>query len=206
MPRTTSFLVGEMSSRMGEAMDFAAVSEGSRDFLYTRRLYVYEAAYLLAFSAWENMLEQSFLRFLCGFKNSAGVPVRFGTWGRPATLGQASVLVLGGRRFKLWHNPQEVADRSKGFFNAGPHENVLQSALADIEDFAAIRHYVAHRNHDTNVKFQNAAVRLTGAPVHGGRPGRMLRAETIDAVTGAKVTWLERICADLGRYATQIAA
>ena len=204
MPRTTAFLADEFRARTGEAKELAQTAEGSKEFLYTRRLYIYEAAYLLAFSAWENALEQSFLRFLCGFRNTAGVPTRAGTWARPSNLHDANLLVLGGRRFKLWHGPHDVIDRSKGYFASGPHEVVLQSALAEIEDFAAIRHFVAHRNQDTALKFQAAATRLTGAPILGGRAGRMLRNDTIDPVTGSQVTWLERICADLERYASQI--
>ena len=205
MPRATSFLVDDLSSRIDEAKDLAQAAEGSRAFLYTRRLYIYEAAYLLAFSAWENLLEQSFLRFLCGFRNRGGVPARAGAWVRPDTITAAYTASLSGRRYNLWHNPQDVIGRSRGFFANGPHEAVLLSALADIDDFAAIRHFVAHRNQDTRLKFQVAATRLTGAPILGGRAGRLLRSSTTDTVTGLPVTWLERICSDLHRYADQIA-
>lgn len=206
MTRTTSFLVDELSARIAEARELVDAVEGSSSFLYTRRLFIYEAAYLLAFSAWENLLEQSFFRFLCGCAAGAGVPARFGSWSRPKTIQTANTLILGGRAHLLWHNPGQVISRSKRYFSLGPHEIVLLSALSDIENFAAIRHYVAHRNADTGIKFQAAATSLTGAPVHGGRAGRLLRATTVDAVTGLKVTWFERITADLERYATQIAA
>jgi hypothetical protein len=63
MPKSTSFLVSDLADQLREAIEIAEAAENSSTFLYTRRLYVYEAAYLLAFSAWENMLEQSFLRF-----------------------------------------------------------------------------------------------------------------------------------------------
>jgi len=205
MARSTTFLVPELVARFTEANDLVQAAEGSDAFANTRRLYVYEAAYLLAFSAWENMLEQAFLRFLCGYENGAGVPLKTSTWSRPSKLDDATTLILNGRRYLLWHGAQYVIDRSKGYFVSGPHEVVLNSVLADLEDFAAIRHYVAHRNADTTIKFQLAATRLTGAPIHGARAGRMLRSSTIDPVTGLQVTWLERISADLGRYALQIA-
>lgn len=205
MARTTAFLVAQLSSRVSEARDLAQAAEGSSSFLYTRRLYIYEAAYLLAFSAWENMLEQCFLRFLCGYGNGTGVPARTGTWIRASNVTNANITLLAGKQFLLWHNPAIVVARSKGYFAMGPHEVVLTSALSEVEDFAAIRHYVAHRNHDTELKFQSAATRLTGAPIQGGRAGRLLRSTTTDPVTGAQVTWLERIAADLERYALQIA-
>ena len=205
MTRSTSFLVDELSSRTSEALELAEASEGSSNFLYNKRLHVYEAAYLLTFSSWENMLEQGFFRFLCGYSNAAGVPTKTVTWTRPKTVAAANTLLLGHRSYLMWHNPTDVINRSRRYFTGGPHETVLNSALADISDFAAIRHFVAHRNEDTGIKFQAAATRLSGAPVPGGRAGRLLRSQTVDTVTGLQVTWLERISADLGRYASQIA-
>lgn len=206
MARFTGFLAADFSQRILEAKDLAQVSEAASTFTYTRRLFIYEASYLLAFSAWENFLEQAFLRFLCGYSNSVGALVSCGAHPRPQTLTAAHLLVLNGQNFKLWHGPNLVVNRSKLFFTLGPHETVLMSALADIESFAAIRHFVAHRNHDTSVKFQLAATALSGSPVFGGRAGRFLRNQTTDPVTGLNVNWLDRICTDLERYAAQIAS
>ncbi|MGJ7521712.1 hypothetical protein ACSFA0_14590 [Variovorax sp. LT1P1] len=205
MPRSTAFLIDEMAASLAEATGIVQAAEGSSVFVYSRRLYVYEAAYLLAFSAWENFLEQSFLRFMCGYASSSGAPTATTTWGKPSNLTGAMTTLLGGKPFKLWHNPQHVVGRSQGFFVGGAHELVVASALADIEDFAAIRHYVAHRSADTEVKFQASARRLTGAGIVGGRAGRLLRSSTIDPVSGDHMTWMDRICLDLRRYALQIA-
>ena len=204
MPRSTAFLAGEIRAQIDEARELIFAAEGAGNFLYARRWYVYEAAYLLAFSAWENLLEQTFYRFLCGYQNSSGLPLRNGTWTRPRDVAAAEALVLNGRQYVLWHNPAFVIGRSQGYFNGAPHETVLQSALHDFEDFAAIRHYVAHRTEDTKRKFQLAATRLSGAPTIGARAGRLPRSKTIDPVSGAQVTWFERIVADLNRYAAQI--
>lgn len=205
MTRTTSFLVDDFSAQVADATGLVQAAESSSAFLYTKRLYIYEAAYLLVFSAWENLLEQSFLRFLCGYSNGAGALTKNGTWTRPNSIAAADTMVLGRKQFTLWHNPTYVIGRSKGYFVSGPHEAILASALGEIECFAAIRHFVAHRNRDTGIKFQAAATRLSGAPVLGGRAGRLLRTRTMDTVTGADVTWFERISADLVRYATQVA-
>ena len=207
MPKSTAFLVSDLVDQLREALQIAEAAENSSTFLYTRRLYVYEAAYLLAFSAWESMLEQSFLRFMCGYRQKSGVPVATATatWARRRNLTAAMALLLGASQYKLWHNPQHVIARSQGYFVNGPHEIVLTSALADIQDFAAVRHYVAHRSADTRQKFQAAARRLSGASIVGARAGRLLRSSTIDPVTSLQVTWLERMCADLERYAKQIA-
>jgi hypothetical protein len=204
--RSTAFLVPQLRDQLSEAEGIAAIAERSTDFIYVKRLFVYEAAYLLAFSAWENLLEQSFVRLLAGYRNTAGVVALAPTVARPATLGDATLQVLAGQQYKLWHNPAIVISRAKGFFAPNsPHESVLTSAQSDIGDFAAIRHYVAHRSPDSRMKYLNAAHQLAGAAPFGTRAGWFLRSATIDPVTGNAVNWLQRICADLERYAIQIA-
>lgn len=209
MPRRTSFLIDEFEQRLDEARDLAALADGTSSFVYTRRLHIYEAAYLLAFSAWESFLEQAFLRFMCGYRNAAGAHTSTGTWQRPRTIAvaYATLLAIGPKphQFLLWHGPNFVIQRARSCFVNGAHEVVVSSAQHDLEDFAAVRHHVAHRNANTKHKFQQAALRLSGTQVLGGRAGRFLRASTVDPVTLDNVTWLERICFDLHRYAGQIA-
>ena len=209
MPQSTSFLVDRFQERCDEALDLAQTVEATTTFLHTRRLYVYEAAYLLAFSAWETFLEQVLLRFMCGYQNSLGTPTSTGTWPRPATLAaaHATLLTIGPRPqpFLLWHNPQGVVQRSRLCFLNGPHEAVLSTVLVEVTDLAAVRHHVAHRTDDTKTKFQDAALRMSGTVVLGGRAGRFLRSSTQDPVTAEQMTWLERACLDLSRYARQIA-
>jgi len=208
MPKTTSFLVGTLDKRLTEAVDLAQTVEGTSTFTYTRRLYVFEAAYLLAFSAWEGFLEETFLRFVCGYANSSGQQQRVIGVSRTRTMSAAyaAVLAAGGRNqtYLLWHSPSYPINRSRNFFINGAHETVVSSVQGDIADFAAVRHHVAHRNKDTERKFQMAALRLGGSAVKGGRAGRFLRLPTIDPVTGQPVNWLERICGDLRRYGMQI--
>jgi hypothetical protein len=204
--RSTAFLVPQFKEQLSEAEDIASTAEASSHFVYAKRLFVYEAAYLLAFSAWENILEQSFVRLLAGYRNSIGVTALAPGIARPPTVADAVLLVLNGKSYKLWHSPASVIARAQGFFLPnGPHEAVLTSALVDIGDFAAIRHYVAHRSADSRAKFLVAAHRLSGVGLLGTRAGRFLRSQTTDPVSGQAMTWLQRICGDLERYAVQIA-
>jgi hypothetical protein len=210
MPKTTTFLVGRFCHQVDDALDLARAADGAVAFMSTRRMFVYEAAYLLAFSAWESFLEQAFLRFMCGYRNAHGTQSSTGTWVKASSLADAytKLRVLSPRnpQYLLWHGPALVINRSRLCFVNGAHEMVIASAQTDIEDFAAVRHHVAHRSEDTEKKFQNAALRLSGSTVLGGRAGRFLRARTTDPVTGDDVSWLERICVDLQRYASQIAS
>lgn len=204
MPEKTKFLFDRLSESISEATDLAAKAEAADNFTQIQRFFVYEVSYLLIYSSWENFLEQTFLRFLCGYENSSGVVTLKTGIVKSKTIQNAHLLVLNGMQFKLWHNPQIVIDRSKGYFSSGPHETVLDSVRTDIENFAAIRHFVAHRSEDTKLKFKAAVVAMHGSSLTGERPGRFLRLATHDPVTSTNMTWLDRICKDILRYAKQI--
>src|SRR5690554_10617 len=64
---------------------------------------VYELAYLNIFKAWEMLLEETFVRFLCGYSNSAGPPVFRPNTQRQRNLKDAAALMLGGSDYRLWH-------------------------------------------------------------------------------------------------------
>jgi hypothetical protein len=203
--RSTQFLAHRLQQSIDEALHLTILAEQSSHFTYTNRFHVYEAAYLLVFSAWEGFLEESFLRFLCGYRNSTSIITLQAGKTFSTDLRTAKTALYNGRAFLLWHSPSYPVTRSQQWFSAGPHETVINAAFNDIEDFAAIRHYVAHRSDDCEQKFDAAARRLSGAGVLGRRAGRFLRNNTIDPVTGLQMPWINRISADLHRYAVQIA-
>lgn len=205
MPRTTASLVTGFGTRIAEALDLATAAEAAANFTYTRRLHVYEAGYLLVFSAWENFLEQSLLRFLCGYRNTAGLYGRVGSIPYFRSINAAHHHLLRGRTYLLWHNPQDAVNRSNANLNGGPHASVLLSALADIRNYSYIRNHVAHRSADTGNKFELATLAFTGRRIAARRAGRFLRLPTTLPHSGAISNWLGRICVDLENYARQIA-
>lgn len=206
MPRTTAFLVDRLRDAIVEAQSLIRLSETSSVFTRTNRLYVYEASYLLIFSAWEGFLEESMIRLIGGYQCGFGaITLRTGK-SMQRNLALAKQALFNRRSFLLWHNPDYPIQRSQDWFANGPHETVIASVRSDIENFAAIRHYVAHRSSDCQAKFNAAALALSGATVLGDRAGRFLRKETVDPVSGMDVPWIERISGDLVRYATQIAS
>jgi len=203
--RHTAALVAEFRGRAAEALDLSAAAESSPTFTYTRRLHIYEASYLLLFCAWENFLEQSLVRFLCGYRNTGGAYARVGGAAHFPSVAAAYAHLLGGKPYLLWHGAQETIDRSNLHLTGGPHAAVVGSALSDLRSFAAIRNHVAHRTENTRSKFDDASRALIGHVVKAGRAGRLLRTQTTLPATGVQCTWLDRINADLGNYAQQIA-
>jgi len=198
--------VDRLKDAIEEAQQMLRLSETSSIFTHTNRLYIYEASYLLVFSAWENFLEESMIRFIGGYQcNFGSIKLQNGKASH-RNLSLAKQALYGGQTYLLWHSPDKPIRRSQAWFVNGPHEAVIASAQSEIGHFAAIRHYVAHRSKDCEQKFSVAAQALSGANVLGNRAGRFLRKKTIDPVSGMQMSWIERISDDLLRYARQIAS
>lgn len=216
MPRNLGSLVRLFAAQVDESVQLVraaetirhAVPHGSharRGFSFRQIEAVYELAYLRVIAAWEVFLEESFLRLMCGYLSGGtthaiqGIPVR--------TIEDARIRLLGGQRYKLWHDPVIVSARVPKFFVivpgvSIPHDGVIASAVTLIKDYGEIRHHIAHLTNDTCSNYHAATMRLTGAR-YGRRAGRFLRTEYIDPVTGLRSRWLDRISDDLKSLATQ---
>jgi hypothetical protein len=162
---------------------------------------MYEMAYLHIFVNWESFLEESFVRYLCGYTSTTGQATTVtGSYARD--IAAARGLLVGGRRFILWHGAQHVIDRSRQHFRLGGHEKVISSNLSRMEWFAAIRHHIAHKHPDARQAFDTACINLAGRRFHGSRPGAFLRENVI--ASGVKARWLAVIGNELASLANQI--
>ena len=123
--------------------------------------------------AWETFLEETFLRYLCGAKSSAGVAPNL-VVARASTLGSAYQNELAGKLFLTW-NPTGAMKRANRCFTAGaPYDPVISGAAGDLNDMIAIRNRIAHRSPYSVQEFQSVVRRhLTFVP-KGMTPGRFL--------------------------------
>ena len=171
-------------------------------FRHLERLY--EAAYLRAFSAWEDFVEGSFLRYLCGYRNSSGaITLRQGTYQK--TLQAAFGVVAGGRSYMLWHDASKVVQRARVHFVNSPHETVIASHLSALTEYGRVRHRIAHAHQqDARANFDLATRALVGRTLHGSRAGSFLREFVRGNVPPCR--WIERILSDLGQLAVQVEA
>lgn len=212
MPRVMPPLAAAFQQRILEALavsqagDLAAASPlGSvmRQEWYAARVeLLYELAFLRMFIEWELFLEQTFLRYLCGYRSSAGTLYIAVNGGYCHTLQLAEATILAGRSFVLWHDPVRVIDRSRRFLVGCPHETVLASNRARLIDMAAVRHRIAHGQADARQKFDIATMNLIGRRYRGSRPGRFLR--DWDRSTTLQRRWLETLGMELANLAQQI--
>lgn len=166
-----------------------------------RLMLLYEMAYLRAFVAWEAFLEESFVRYLCGYSSRHGQAQPAGR-GYCRTMPDARRSVLGSQRFMLWHDPTKIAKRCSRFLVNGRHESIVLSSQSKLEYFAAIRHRIAHGQEDARTRFDLATMSLAGRRFQGARPGRFLR--DWDTNTQPRQHWLESIVSELGLLASQI--
>ena len=94
--------------------------------------------------------------------------------------------------------------RANSHFQGGSRfATVIGSALTDLEQFAAIRHRIAHDSIDARTKFDAASMHFVAKRFPGSRPGILLRQRL--SSTQNPVSWLERICDDLESLAFQLA-
>jgi len=169
--------------------------------LRTRRLEaLYETSFLRIFLLWEDFLEQSFLRYLCGYESSTG-PAALRAAKFPK-LSDAETAVLGTRDYVSWANPDSVISRSRYYMNGGVHETVLNSDLSRLEAFTAVRNRIAHSSDYARQQFDNATILLVGRRFSASSAGRFLRQTAVSLPIPE--TWLQHIAAELKSLALQL--
>lgn len=163
---------------------------------------LYEATFLRIFSAYESFLEDSLAHFMAGYATSTHSPVAASGSQIHSTIKGAIATLYNGRRYLLWHDVGTTIRRSQKHLDQCPIEVVLTGNQSKLEDYARIRHHIAHNSRDSGQQFQAAAMALTGNR-HGGKPGRLLRSADIsDPLNQPK--WIRSIVDDMAATVLQI--
>lgn len=190
-------------ARAGDLAAAAPVGGSLRGEWHVARVeLLYELAYLRIFVEWELFLEQTFLRYLCGYVSVGGhiYPPAVGSF--YATLQAAETAILAGRPFALWHDPIRVIGRARQLLTRCPHESVIASHTARLVDLAAVRHRIVHGQKDAKQKFDTATINLAGRRYRGARPGRFLRDWDHSGTLARR--WLSALGLELGNLAQQM--
>ena len=158
---------------------------------------LYEMAYLSIFGHWESFVEECLTRMVAGQGSGVYAPVLVNP-PRARTLQEARARILGNRRYLMWHDPAVAAGRIAQLVIGSPLEATLLAARQSIDDYAAIRHAIAHRSDDVVRGLGTASQSLTG--VKHTVPGRLLRMQD-HADPLNPVRWLRKISSDLRQLA-----
>lgn len=132
-----------------------------------------EMAWIQMFLAWEEFLEESFVRHLLGARSPRGprahplVIVR--------SLEQTRKLILGeGRSYLDWTEPDKLIGRSALFFRDGePYRTAITSASLHLRRMKTVRNQIAHRSQAAAEKYKGLLLELYG-PGRRFNPGHIL--------------------------------
>jgi hypothetical protein len=211
MPRLMPPLVGLLGVAVDGALALAEVAEALRAAapvgsaawreLTPRRVEaLYEMAYLRLFIAWESFLEESFVRFICGYRAEAGQPgLRQAAFPR---IEDARLAILGGQDFVSWASPVAVEQRARQYMQDSWHEEVLQAARVRLRYLVAVRNRIAHGSDYARSQFDYSTMQLAARRFRGSAPGAFLRSWNAGAVPQER--WLSTIGNELKSLSVQI--
>lgn len=105
---------------------------------------IVELSFLKFYISWENFLEQTFVRYMCGGANSSGYsPVRYV---QPRTIKHAFNMIRQERRYIDWTASDVVINRALLYFRDGePYASAIGS-LPELEEMRKVRNRIAHRS------------------------------------------------------------
>jgi hypothetical protein len=135
---------------------------------------IFELAFLKIFIAWEQFLENTFIRYMCGASSLSGkklariVSVKH--------LDDALRVICGERPYADWATVEIVVDRANRFFDSGePYATPLQSAAAELTNIRRIRNHIVHHSSKSREDFNKLLVSTYGFRPQGMTAGRFLR-------------------------------
>ena len=140
-------------------------------------------------TAWEEFLESTFARYLCGAQSAAGYrPLLLGPFEQ--SLDDALRTLLGGRRYIDWGS-RDVIRRAHGSFALGdPYATGVGAVSVGLDDMATIRNRFVHRSGFAVQRFRAVVVGELGFVPRGMTPGRFLMTQN-PAVLPARQRFLD---------------
>jgi hypothetical protein len=208
MPRPLPLFGDRFDEGWRSLLSFALRVEANHEAMKTPRAGLknsgvemsYELLFLKVFLLWENFQQDVFIRLLMGFESNGGVETLRPGIAKPRTLEESENAILDGRRYRLWHDPVQVMRRSDQYFDpaASHFRAIIGANQATLENFAALRHQIAHAQSHARTEFDAATMRMAGRRFYG-QAGRFLRTERV-----AGQRWFEAICREMSDIAHQI--
>jgi hypothetical protein len=135
---------------------------------------IFELAFLKIFIAWEQFLENTFVRYMCGASSLSGKkPIRIIS---ARYLDGALRVICGERPYADWASVEIVVERANRFFDNGePYATPLQSAAAELANMRKVRNHIVHHSNKSREDFTKLLVSTYGFRPQGMTAGRFLR-------------------------------
>jgi hypothetical protein len=132
---------------------------------------VVELSFLQRYLAWEEFLEESFIRYLCGSSSPNGT--KFPRLVKPRDRATVDRLLYVHRR-PDWTTPGQVMSLAESMFESGGPFVPVGNASVDLTDMKAIRNGIAHRSLSAREQFEKVVRRVHGSVPRGITPGGYL--------------------------------
>lgn len=162
---------------LSEINDYRVVQPtGKLIKISSRQREVFAAISLLRMHlAWEDYIENVFIRYLCGGRTSSGYsPILIGTGIPVRNMRMAISLLLGTSNFLNW-SPTHIESRARHFFSLGePFVSTINTARNSLTQMNIVRNRFAHRSEYASVEFINVVRTTFGYIPRGINPGRFL--------------------------------
>lgn len=148
---------------------------------HSRVCQINEMAFLGMFLSWEDFIEATFIRYMCGATTSTRYKPK--VFVSPVSLEHAlKFFVVRPRDYVEWSSGQLVIERAEMVFRDGePYKSAIRPSLTDLDDMRQIRNAIAHRSGTAWKKFETAVRRILGSKPRGLAPGMFLGLPHIGA-------------------------
>jgi len=145
-----------------------------RPIRHKRICQINEMAFLDMFLAWEDFLEESFIRYMCGAVTITRYRPKVSV--APVNLDHAlRFFIVKPRDYVEWSSGQQVIERAEMVFHDGePYKSSIRPSLTDLDDMRQIRNAIAHHSGASLRKFETVVRRLLGSRPRGLNPGLFL--------------------------------
>lgn len=143
----------------------------SRSQISQSELYeIVELSFIKIFIAWEEFLEDMFIRHLMPQKKS-----KIKSYVHAQSLKHAYEIVKENKPYPDWTNKDEVVRKANIFFKDGaPYKNVLNSINSDLDDIKTIRNSIVHMSNKSRDGFKSLVRKKMGGSPRGISAGMFL--------------------------------
>ncbi|GAJ15780.1 unnamed protein product [marine sediment metagenome] len=147
--------------------------------------------------AWEDFLEESFVRYLCGAQTASRYSPK--CYLKPKSLSHALDMLRQHRRYIDWTDASFIIQISNLYFEEGkPYTRALNPILSDLKYMNIIRNSIAHRSESARINLDNATRDLLGY-----RPIKLSAGLLLETIAPGKTQTLFDVYLDIIKLASR---
>ncbi|WP_146108566.1 hypothetical protein [Mixta gaviniae] len=121
------------------------------------RSLLYEAIFLRIYRAYENLLENIFIKYLSGENTHSGTQIT--TYLRPKDKLHARAMITSSQPYLDWTAPSTVIKRAETYIDGeNPIKIAISSSMTHLISAKKIRNHIAHNSSESMVDFNKVVI------------------------------------------------